>query len=157
MIRFPTPLGYFEIERSEIGISRVRLTDQEVFLSSQDELLTEARHQLEMFFERKLTAFNLAIDLSGGTIFQQEVWRYLSSIPYGETRTYGQIARALNNPGSVRAVGAANGSNPLAIVLPCHRVIASNGRLGGYFYGLKMKRWLLEMEGAPNNIGLFRK
>jgi methylated-DNA-[protein]-cysteine S-methyltransferase len=84
----------------------------------------------------------------GGTAFQRAVWRRLAAIPWGETATYGAIAAALGQPGAARAVGQANGRNPLPIVVPCHRVIAGGGRLGGYSAGLARKRWLLAHEGA---------
>jgi O-6-methylguanine DNA methyltransferase len=83
-----------------------------------------------------------------GTPFQLQVWQELRRIPYGETRTYGEIARAIGHPGAARAVGAANGANPIAIIVPCHRVIGSDGALTGYGGGLPTKAWLLSLEGA---------
>jgi len=157
MIRFCTPIGNMEVSRSAAGLNRVRVVEEVSLIDSDDPLLLEAKKQLELFFERKLTQFDLPLDLSTGTQFQQKVWQYLSTIPYGNTCTYGQIADFLDNPGAVRAVGAANGKNPLPIILPCHRVLASNGKLGGYYYGLKIKRFLLDLEGAPNNVGLFSR
>lgn len=106
-----------------------------------------AAHQLLEYLEGKRTDFGLELDLRG-TDFQRGVWRSLLEIPYGQTRSYGEVARAIQRPNAVRAVGAANGSNPLAIVVPCHRVIASDGSLGGYGGGLDLKGRLLAMEQA---------
>ena len=110
-------------------------------------LLREAASQLHAYFARDLRRFQLPLDLHG-TEFQKRVWRELEKIPYGETRSYAQIAAAIGSPQAVRAVGAANGSNPAAIVVPCHRVIGSGGRLTGYGGGLPLKKRLLELEGA---------
>jgi O-6-methylguanine DNA methyltransferase len=101
--------------------------------------------QILEYLEGKRVAFDLPLDLRG-TPFQRAVWQALLEIPYGETRSYAQIARAVGQPRAVRAVGAANGANPIALVVPCHRVIASDGRLGGYGGGLALKAKLLAME-----------
>jgi O-6-methylguanine DNA methyltransferase len=101
--------------------------------------------QICEYLEGKRTAFDLPLDLRG-TPFQLEVWRALREIPYGETRTYADIAAAVGRPGATRAVGNANGANPLSLVVPCHRVVASGGRLGGYGGGLDLKARLLAME-----------
>ena len=108
-------------------------------------LAAEALAQLRAYFAGKLWTFNLPLDLRG-TPFQLRVWNALLEIPYGETRSYGQIARCLDAAAAVRAVGAANGANPVAIVVPCHRVIGSGGQLTGYGGGLHVKRMLLELE-----------
>jgi len=110
-------------------------------------LLLEAARQLRAYFAGALREFQLPLDFQG-TDFQKRVWRQVAAIPYGETRSYLQIAQALGSPGAVRAVGAANGANPVPIVVPCHRVIGAKGRLVGYGGGLAMKRRLLELEGA---------
>jgi methylated-DNA-[protein]-cysteine S-methyltransferase len=110
-------------------------------------LLHETADQLRAYFDRKLREFSIPLDLEG-TEFQKDVWQQLREIPYGETRSYVQIAEAIGRPKAVRAVGAANGSNPVAIVVPCHRVIGSSGRLTGYGGGLPLKKRLLELEGA---------
>jgi len=103
--------------------------------------------ELEEYFAGKRREFTFPLDLRG-TAFQLACWRALLAIPYGETRTYADIARAVGNPNAFRAVGMANNRNPIAIVVPCHRVIASNGTLCGYGGGLDLKRKLLELEGA---------
>ncbi len=110
-------------------------------------LLLEARRQLEEYFAGLRAAFSLPL-APEGTDFQKAVWRELENIPYGETRTYGQIARALGNPKASRAVGMANHKNPVAIMIPCHRVIGADGSLTGYAGGLDIKETLLRLEGA---------
>ena len=108
-------------------------------------LLAEAVRQLRAYFAGQLRHFELPLDLSG-TEFQRRVWQELTRIPYGETRTYQEMARAIGSPRAVRAVGAANGANPVAIVVPCHRVIGASGKLVGYGGGLPLKRRLLALE-----------
>lgn len=108
-------------------------------------LLQEATRQLQAYFAGQRTRFELPL-APQGTAFQQQVWRALAEIPYGETRSYGELAKQLNNPGASRAVGAANGKNPLSIVLPCHRVIGGQGQLTGFAGGLDAKQTLLSLE-----------
>ena len=116
-------------------------------------LLLEAARQLRAYFAGTLREFQLPLDMRG-TDFQKRVWRQLESIPYGETRSYSQVALAIGLPHAVRAVGAANGANPIAIVVPCHRVIGAGGKLVGYGGGLPLKKRLLELEGAvPLSMG----
>jgi methylated-DNA-[protein]-cysteine S-methyltransferase len=112
-----------------------------------NEVLLEAANELRAYFAGKLRIFHVPLDIEG-TDFQKSVWTQLGKIPYGETRSYAQIAKAIGRPKAVRAVGAANGSNPVAIVVPCHRVIGSSGKLTGYGGGLPLKKRLLEVEGA---------
>jgi len=107
----------------------------------------EAVRQLRAYFAGQLWRFDLPLDLQG-TPFQLRVWRELERIPYGETRSYSQIAAAIGAPRAVRAVGAANGANPIPIVVPCHRVIGAGGQLVGYGGGLPLKKRLLELERA---------
>jgi O-6-methylguanine DNA methyltransferase len=107
--------------------------------------------QLEEYFAGKRREFTTPLDLRG-TTFQQACWRALLAIPYGETRNYADIARAVGKPKAFRAVGTANNRNPIAIVVPCHRVIASDGTLCGYGGGLDVKRKLLELEGALSGM-----
>jgi len=107
--------------------------------------LSEPVRQLEAFFAGELRDFDLRLK-PRGTAFQQRVWELLCDIPFGETISYGELARRAGNPAASRAVGLANGSNPIAIVIPCHRVIGSNGKLTGYGGGLPNKRWLIDFE-----------
>jgi methylated-DNA-[protein]-cysteine S-methyltransferase len=111
----------------------------------------EAIRQLREYLAGRLTAFDLPL-APEGTPFQQEVWRAVAAIPYGETRSYGAIARQINRHDAVRAVGAANGQNPLPIVIPCHRVIGSDGRLTGYGGGLPLKKRLLALESRQRSL-----
>lgn len=108
--------------------------------------------QIQEYLEGKRTEFDLPLDLRG-TAFQLAVWTALREIPYGETRSYAAVARSVGRPSAVRAVGAANGANPLALVVPCHRVIASDGKLGGYAGGLELKGRLLAMERSRPSQG----
>jgi methylated-DNA-[protein]-cysteine S-methyltransferase len=105
----------------------------------------EVREQLEAYFDGEATRFDVAMDLAG-TSFQQKVWRELSAIPYGTAISYLELARRIGQPTASRAVGGANGRNPISIIVPCHRVIAADGTLGGYGGGLDRKRWLLDHE-----------
>ena len=109
---------------------------------------SEAIRQIETYFDHGLTAFALPLAPSGSA-FQLLVWQALVTIPYGETRSYGAVARLLGAPKAGRAVGQANARNPLALIVPCHRVIGSSGQLTGYASGLDQKQWLLSHEGAP--------
>jgi methylated-DNA-[protein]-cysteine S-methyltransferase len=108
-------------------------------------VLLEAERQLNDYFAGKRESFSLELDFIG-TAFQNKVWKALVEIPFGETRTYAQIAQRIGHPAAVRAVGAANGKNPISIVAPCHRVIGSNGKLTGFAGGLKAKEFLLRLE-----------
>jgi methylated-DNA-[protein]-cysteine S-methyltransferase len=112
-----------------------------------DEALGAVREQLASYFAGELLAFDLPLELDGSP-FQREVWGALREIPYGETASYAEVAEAVGRPSAARAVGNANGSNPVAIIVPCHRVIAAGGKLGGYGGGLDRKRLLLELEAA---------
>jgi O-6-methylguanine DNA methyltransferase len=112
----------------------------------------DAARQLLEYLAGKRTAFELALDLRG-TPFQRAVWAELERIPYGETRSYADVARAVGSPNATRAVGAANGANPVALIVPCHRVIQSGGKLGGYGGGLELKRRLLAMEQSVRHQG----
>ena len=114
----------------------------------------DAVDQLGAYFAGELTEFDVELELHG-TEFQRRVWKALLSIPYGETRSYGEIAEQVGAPGSARAVGSANGHNPIAIVVPCHRVIGADGSLTGYGGGLDRKRTLLELEKQRAELTLF--
>ena len=116
-----------------------------------DAALTEPRMQLQAYFAGELRDFELPL-AARGTPFQQGVWRALRDIPYGETISYGELARRIGQPAAARAVGLANGRNPIAIVVPCHRVIGANGSLTGYGGGLARKRWLLAHESRGRLI-----
>jgi len=118
--------------------------------------LREVIRQLHAYFLGKLESFDVEL-APEGTPFQQRVWKELLKIPYGETISYGELSRRIGNPNASRAVGLANGSNPIGIVVPCHRVIGANGTLTGYGGGLPRKKWLLEHEAKHAPVGLFGK
>lgn len=153
---FYSPFGCFEIQGTDNSITSVKLLPEGEMppenYHDAPEHIVEAVRQLTEYFQRKRQAFDLPLDFSEGTLFNQSVWRELLKIPYGHTMTYSAIAKQLSNPDAVRAVGQANRENPIAIIIPCHRVIAKNGDLQGYFYGLDMKRKLLELEN-PMSFG----
>jgi len=153
--RVPSPVGLLTLVASGGALAailweaeapgRVRLpTPAE---QGDDPLLVEAARQLKGYFAGERRAFDLPLD-ARGTLFQQRVWAALLDIPFGETRSYAQMARAIGAPAASRAVGAANGRNPLSIVVPCHRVIGAGGALTGFAGGLAAKRYLLEHEAA---------
>lgn len=114
---------------------------------------SEAYRQLREYVEGARTSFDLRIRPMG-TAFQRDVWTALRNIPYGETRTYSEIAQAVGRPTAIRAVGAANGDNPLPVVVPCHRVIGQSGRLTGFAGGLPLKRFLLDLENPQRSLPL---
>ncbi|MGK5595280.1 MAG: methylated-DNA--[protein]-cysteine S-methyltransferase [Parachlamydiaceae bacterium] len=115
-------------------------------------LIKETEKQLEEYFRRQRTAFDLPITFCGGTPFQRKVWGLLNEIPYGATCSYKDIALKMNRPKAVRAVGAAIGKNPISIIVPCHRVLASNGHLTGFAGGLERKKALLSLESRSPKI-----
>lgn len=135
-----SPLGLRELQFLPRDSDAIRANDR-------NPLILEVVNQLEAYFAGRLRCFDLPLDMRG-TAFQLRVWQELQSIPFGETRTYASIATAIGSPAAVRAVGAANGANPVAIIVPCHRVIGANGKLVGYGGGLPLKQRLLELEGA---------
>jgi methylated-DNA-[protein]-cysteine S-methyltransferase len=113
----------------------------------------DVRAQLEEYFDGRRTSFDVPLALDG-TPFQRSVWRALQEIPYGETTSYGELARRVGQPGAARAVGLANGSNPIAVIVPCHRVIGANGKLTGYGGGTENKRILLDLERGAETLTL---
>jgi methylated-DNA-[protein]-cysteine S-methyltransferase len=132
----------FEVEAVPAGAVEVALDD--------DPVLAAAADQLRAWFAGERTAFDLRLDVSAATAFQRRAWLALAEIPYGTTRSYGEQARLLGVPRAARAVGAANGRNPLSIVLPCHRLVGANGALTGFSGGLDVKRALLDHEAATS-------
>ena len=142
-------VGAIEITVSDSGIRSVHFLEAapDEIVSERHPLLDAAVWQLEEYFDGQRTRFNLPLDMEG-TVFQQSVWEALLNIPYGTTSTYGEMARQLGDTRAVRAVGRANGRNPVAIIVPCHRVIGSGGKLIGYGGGLWRKEWLLRHEGS---------
>ena len=128
-----------------ISANRVRLG--ELHEANNSPVLLEAQRQLQEYFAGTRNQFTLELDFTG-TDFQKQVWQALLTIPFGETRSYSQIAQQIGNPKAVRAVGAANGRNPISIIAPCHRVIGASGELTGFAGGLQAKQYLLALEGT---------
>jgi methylated-DNA-[protein]-cysteine S-methyltransferase len=148
-----SPLGTLQLVASDAGLAailwqnddpdRVRLGDKTE--KKNHPVLIEAERQLREYFDGERDAFSVKLDFKG-TEFQKKVWKALLTIPYGETRSYAQIAGQIGSPKAMRAVGAANGKNPISIIAPCHRVIGANGKLVGFAGGLKAKSYLLNLE-----------
>jgi methylated-DNA-[protein]-cysteine S-methyltransferase len=154
----PSPVGELTLTGTEAGLTGVWFDtdrhrhDRGGWLRD-DALFAEARRQLEDYFAGRRQQFTLRL-APQGTPFQQQVWAALCAIPFGETRSYGEQARHIQNEKAVRAVGLANGKNPIGIIVPCHRVIGANGSLTGYAGGLERKRWLLAHEAAHRQPAL---
>ena len=155
-----SPVGRLKLVASDNGLaailwqndrpSRVRLG--ELIEDERHPVLVETTRQLGEYFAGKRKTFSVALDMRG-TRFQKDVWKALLAIPFGETRSYADLAKRLGNPQATRAVGAANGRNPISIIVPCHRVIGSSGKLTGFAGGLDIKARLLDLE--LKNSGLF--
>ncbi|HSI16880.1 MAG TPA: methylated-DNA--[protein]-cysteine S-methyltransferase [Sphingomonas sp.] len=155
--RFTTmfsPVGVLTLVASDAGLVAILWENDEpdrvrlgaMTRDESDPILVAAEQQLHAYFAGELMRFNVPLDFQG-TDFQKSVWAALLTIPFGETRSYGEIARQIGRPSASRAVGAANGRNPISIIAPCHRVIGSNGALTGFAGGLEAKALLLELEG----------
>jgi methylated-DNA-[protein]-cysteine S-methyltransferase len=143
---YSSPLGWIEIQASNNAITSVVFCNEPIIDERNDSaLLAECICQLDEYFSGQRTIFDIPVNQEG-TPFQQNVWNALTDIPFGKTVSYSDIAKALNNPKSVRAVGAASGQNKVWIIVPCHRVIGANGSLTGYAGGLDRKRWLIAHE-----------
>ena len=149
-----TPLGIAKIIGDESGISRISVTEEGLCSNTIQAVLQQAVVQLNEYFEGKRTDFDFKLNLKG-TEFQQKVWKSLLDIPYGKTRTYLEQSKILGDVKAIRAVASANGKNPLWIVVPCHRVIGTDGSLTGYAGGLWRKKWLLEHENPTTQQSLF--
>lgn len=141
-----SPVGNLWVTANDNGITEVAFRDG-VPTAESSPLVERALAQLTEYFAGARQEFSLPL-AAQGTAFQQAVWRALCDLPYGATASYQDIARQIDNPKAVRAVGAANGRNPIAIIVPCHRVIGANGTLTGYAGGLPRKQWLLQLEGS---------
>lgn len=153
-IVLPSPLGDLWAEATDRGLSRLTFgVPPEAVRGASHPVLEALAHQLDEYWAGRLRTFSVPLDLQGSP-FQQKVWAGLLTIPWGRTRTYLEQARMLGDEKAVRAVASANGRNPVAIVVPCHRVIGSDGTLTGYAGGLDRKRALLEREGWQGSLGL---
>ncbi len=153
--KMKSPVGELTLVATEKGLAAIlwpkddprRVRVKPGVLNGRHPVLRQTVNQLKEYFAGKRKAFDLTLDFYG-TDFQKKVWQALLAIPFGETRSYAEIARAVKKPTAVRAVGAANGRNPISIVAPCHRVIGSNGKLTGFAGGLAAKATLLKLERA---------
>lgn len=158
----PSPIGELTLAANDAGLvavyfernryqptrdERLNWRPASASATGQSRVLASARDQLEAYFAGSLTAFDLPLAASG-TPFQHQVWAELRKIPFGALESYGGLARKLGDAGAARAVGAANGRNPIPIIVPCHRVVGADGSLTGFGGGIERKRWLLEHEGA---------
>lgn len=154
-----SPVGELKLIASDKGLVAVLWENDPPNRVRLGELVEDKRHpvlldtelQLIEYFAGKRKAFTMELD-ARGTAFQKSVWKTLSGIPFGTTKSYGQLARELGNPAATRAVGAANGRNPISIIVPCHRVIGSSGKLTGFAGGLDTKALLLKLEGGSQQL-----
>jgi methylated-DNA-[protein]-cysteine S-methyltransferase len=154
-----SPVGKLKLVASDKGLAGVLWEREnprgvplnEPVANEQHPVLVETERQLGEYFAGKRKTFSIALDMQG-TRFQKDVWEALLAIPFGETRSYGQLAKQLGNPRATRAVGAANGRNPISIIVPCHRVIGSSGKLTGFGGGLETKAHLLSLEETGDKL-----
>ena len=150
-----SPLGSIQIEGDEEGLQRVTFLNEKIPQSENiPDALTSAALQLEEYFAGTRTAFSLKLNPQG-TDFQKQVWQQLAEIPFGKTTSYLQMAKDLGDPKVIRAAASANGKNPIAIIIPCHRVIGSDQSMTGYAGGIWRKKWLLEHESPVTQQSLF--
>ncbi|RUA13441.1 MAG: cysteine methyltransferase [Flavobacteriia bacterium] len=149
-----TPVGIAEFQGDEEGLASISILDENKPIGIIPEILEDAVYQLKEYFEGSRQQFDLKLNPSG-TDFQKKVWEALLEIPFGKTISYLELSKKLGDVKAIRAAASANGKNPLWIVVPCHRVIGTNGDLIGYAGGLHRKKWLLEHESPAKQIALF--
>lgn len=149
-----TTMGNMLIELDEGKLTLLQFTEDPVSDESIEGMVKEVKHQLDEYLSGKRKVFDLPLDLKG-TDFQKSVWQAVNEIPFGQTTTYMKLSQKLGNPAAIRAVGAAIGANPILVIVPCHRIIGTNGQLTGYAGGLERKQALLELEGFPIQQSLF--
>jgi methylated-DNA-[protein]-cysteine S-methyltransferase len=144
---YESPIGLTEIGATDYSVISLLFVEERKPEATSNVVCAEAIRQLAEYFEGTRKDFDLPLGFTG-TEFQKQVWTELTAIPFGQTVSYGDLARSIGKPSAVRAVGAANGDNPIPIIVPCHRVIGSDGGLTGYGGGLERKEWLLKHEGG---------
>lgn len=149
-----TPVGIAEFQGDEEGLASISILDENKPIGIIPDVLEDAVYQLKEYFEGSRQQFDLKLNPSG-TDFQKKVWEALLEIPFGKTVSYLELSKKLGDVKAIRAVASANGKNPLWIVVPCHRVIGTNGDLIGYAGGLHRKKWLLEHESPAKQTALF--
>jgi methylated-DNA-[protein]-cysteine S-methyltransferase len=143
----PSPIGELALAVDDVGLCRVRFSPHDITAGGvPPALLAGAVDQLRAYFAGELTEFDVPLSVPGGSAFERAVWAAMREIPYGQMRTYGEIAAQTGDPGGARAVGVACNRNPLPLVVPCHRVVGAGGKLVGFGGGLPRKRFLLELE-----------
>lgn len=143
---YESPIGLIEISGTDDAVRSLDFVEERRDGCHSKRVVDQAMKEMKEYFEGNRQQFEVPLDLRG-TPFQRAVWRELLKIPYGSTASYGDIARAIGNPKAVRAVGGANHRNPVALIVPCHRVIGSDGSMTGYGSGIWRKEWLLKHEG----------
>ncbi len=151
-----TPIGQLTLVASEAGLNMILFESEDppeidAAIDESDPILSSAARQLSEYFAGERREFDLPLDLEG-TEFQKDAWLALADVPYGETTSYGEQAQAIGRPGAFRAVGAANGRNPVPIVLPCHRIVGADGSLTGFAGGLDVKARLLALEQSQQSL-----
>ena len=151
---FESPVGLLELVVEENFLTELNFREEKSLEENPSAITRECVKQLEDFFSGKRNSFSLPLKPSG-TSFQLEVWNHLQKIPFGKTISYLELARRLGNEKKIRAAGSANGKNPIAIIIPCHRVIGSDGSLIGYGGGLWRKKWLIEFESGKKQTSIF--
>ncbi len=147
-------LGNVLLEIRDEKLTRLQFTEDALSDEPLQEFVKEVKNQLDEYLSGKRDSFDLALELKG-TDFQKSVWKAINEIPFGQTTTYMKLSQKLGNPAAIRAVGAAIGANPVLVIVPCHRIIGTNGQLTGYAGGLEKKQALLELEGFPVQQSLF--
>jgi len=158
-IYYKTPIGIAEIIGDENGIQFISVKDEDTFTGNETaqkvpQCLHDCKQQLDEYFQGTRTKFELKLNPQG-TDFQKQVWQELLNIPFGKTRSYMEQTKQIGDPKAIRAVASANGKNPIWIVIPCHRVIGSDGSLTGYAGGVWRKKWLLDHESPVKQQSLF--
>ena len=153
-VYYESPIGFLEVQTTEGGLRAVSFTLEKNVVEKENIYNQLTIKQLDEYFKNERTEFDIPLDLAG-TDFQLRVWRELSKIPFGKTKSYMDIAKALGDPKAIRAVGTSNGRNKISIIIPCHRVIGSDGSLTGYAGGMERKKWLLDFENPPIQGELF--
>lgn len=153
-VYYQSPVGLLEVQTTEGGLRSVNFVAEKCFNETENKHTQLTINQLEQYFKGDRNIFDMPLDMEG-TDFQKRVWQQLLKIPFGKTKSYMDIAKALGDVKAIRAVGTANGSNKIAIIVPCHRVIGSDGSLIGYAAGLERKKWLLDFEIPPMQTALF--
>ncbi|MCA1960434.1 MAG: methylated-DNA--[protein]-cysteine S-methyltransferase [Desulfomonile sp.] len=147
---FSPVVGWLELRVSDTGVRSISFISPPSSVRKRDghPIMNRLIEQLDRYFSGDLTAFTVPVDVDTGTPFQRKVWEELTRIPYGETRSYADLAAAIGSPRAARAVGSANGENPVPILIPCHRVVKADGALGGFSSGTHIKQALLKLEGV---------